>query len=105
MHESRVEFRRFHHVTIAVTDLGARRRRLDRTPRLEPSATSSDRTRFPLEDAYVELIGAGSSGLRPGVASVSVVVDNVAEVNARLEAVGSRSTVPLVVARGSIHQR
>jgi methylmalonyl-CoA/ethylmalonyl-CoA epimerase len=88
MADSRVDFRRFHHVTIAVQDLASAI--ADWTERLgwQPSATSADRARFPLEDAYVELISAGSGGLAPGVAAVSVVVDKVAEVVERLQAAG-----------------
>jgi methylmalonyl-CoA/ethylmalonyl-CoA epimerase len=85
MSDSRVDFKRFHHVTIAVPDL--ERAAADWTERLgwQPSATSTDHARFPLGDAYVDLIDAGEAGLAPGVALVSVVVDDVAEVTARLE--------------------
>ena len=88
MTDSRVDLRRFHHVTIAVEDLALAV--ADWTERLgwQPSAASADRARFPLEDAYVELISAGSGGFAPGVVSVSVAVDNVAEVTDRLRAAG-----------------
>ena len=88
MTDSRVDLRRFHHVTIAVEDLALAV--ADWTERLgwQPSAASADRARFPLEDAYVELISAGSGGFAPGVVAVSVAVDNVAEVSDRLRAAG-----------------
>ena len=91
MTDARVEFRRFHHVTIAVDDLDAAVN--DWTERLSwpPSTRSSQSATFALDDSYIELVpaGAGTSGIR----SVSVVVDDVAEAAARLKAKGASIAV------------
>lgn len=91
MTESRVEFRRFHHVVIAVADLDAAV--ADWTDRLgwQPSGTSTRGVAFPLDDSYIELVAAGDE--RPGVTSVSVVVDDVEEAVDRLRA----KAVPLTM--------
>jgi catechol 2,3-dioxygenase-like lactoylglutathione lyase family enzyme len=90
MSDSRVEFLRFHHVSIAVPDLDAAV--ADWTERLgwTPSTTSGSAT-FPLEDSYLELIAAGGAdGPAPGVVSVSVVVDDVDAVAERVTAAGAK---------------
>jgi methylmalonyl-CoA/ethylmalonyl-CoA epimerase len=86
MPDTRVEFRRFHHVTIAVDDLDAAV--ADWTDRLgwPPSARSTESATFPLDDSFIELVSAGNGS--PGVMSVSVVVDDVEEAADRLRANG-----------------
>jgi methylmalonyl-CoA/ethylmalonyl-CoA epimerase len=91
MSDTRVEFRRFHHVAIAVADLEAAV--ADWTDRLgwPLSARSTKSATFPLDDSYIELVAAGDG--RPGVTSVSVVVDDVGEAASRLSAKGVSFTV------------
>jgi catechol 2,3-dioxygenase-like lactoylglutathione lyase family enzyme len=87
-----VEFRRFHHVVIAVADLGAAV--ADWVARLgwSPSASSAERATFPLDDSSIELVAVGDGV--PGVTAVSVVIDDVAEVADRLRAKGVAFTTP-----------
>jgi catechol 2,3-dioxygenase-like lactoylglutathione lyase family enzyme len=81
MPDERVEFRRFHHVTLAVPDLGAAT--TDWTDRLgwTPSMVTETSAIFPLDDSYIELVAAGDGD--PGIVSVSVVVDDVDEATNR----------------------
>jgi len=87
MPDEKIEFRRFHRVTIAVPDFDAAV--ADWTDRLGwPPATSGDGTAtFALDDASIELVAAGDAS--PGVTSVSVVVDDVAAAAGRLQAKGT----------------
>ena len=87
MAEERIEFRRFHHVTIAVADLDGAV--ADWTDRLgwSPAAVTATTATFPLDDAYVELVAA--DGADPGVTSVAVVVDDVDDAAERLRARGA----------------
>ena len=89
--EKRIEFRRFHHVTMAVPDLDAAV--ADWTDRLgwAPSASSTKGSRFQLDDSYLELVAAGDES--PGVTSVSVVVDDVDGAADRLRANGVSVTL------------
>jgi methylmalonyl-CoA/ethylmalonyl-CoA epimerase len=66
---------------LAVPDLGAAT--ADWTERLDwpPSAATETSAIFPLDDSYVELVPAGEG--EPGIASVSVVVDDVEEATNR----------------------
>jgi catechol 2,3-dioxygenase-like lactoylglutathione lyase family enzyme len=89
MPEPRLEFRRFHHVTLAVPDLG--RAVADWTERVgwPPDSSSAVGATFGLEDAYVELIPAGGpDGREPGVSSVSVTVDDLDAATRRVKAAG-----------------
>jgi catechol 2,3-dioxygenase-like lactoylglutathione lyase family enzyme len=93
MSDTNVEFLRFHHVTLAVTDFGAAV--TDWTDRLgwAPSARAAATATFPLDDAYIEIVPAGDRG--PGVTSVSVVVDDVEDTVERLRANGVSFTMSL----------
>jgi methylmalonyl-CoA/ethylmalonyl-CoA epimerase len=89
MPESRVEFRRFHHLTLAVPDLAGAVADWTECLGWLPATTTADRATFPLEDAFVELVPAGSPGAPlPGVASVSVVVDDLEATVRGIEATG-----------------
>jgi methylmalonyl-CoA/ethylmalonyl-CoA epimerase len=93
MSETMVEFRRFHHVTIAVTDLEDAV--ADWRDRLgwPLSARSATCATFPLDDSCIELVAAGDGS--PGVKSVSVVVDDIDETADHLSAKGvSLTTTP-----------
>ncbi len=91
MADKRIEFRRFHHVTMAVPDFDAAV--ADWSERLgwPVSASSAESATFALEDSYVELVGAAEGS--PGVTLVSVVVDSVDAAVDRLTARGAAFTV------------
>jgi methylmalonyl-CoA/ethylmalonyl-CoA epimerase len=91
MSEKRIEFRRFHHVTIAVPELDAAV--ADWTGRLgwPLSASSAGQATFGLEDSSIQLVDAGDGD--PGVTSVSVVVDDLDAAAERLRARGVALTV------------
>ena len=87
MTDAKVEFRRFHHVTIAVDDLDAAVNDWTERLRWPPAFRSSQSAAFALDDSYVELVPFGVG--TPGVRSVSVVVDHVGEAAAHLKAKGA----------------
>ena len=87
MTDTRVEFRRFHHVTVAVDDLDAAVADWTDLLMWPPSARSAQSATFALDDSYIELVPAGDGV--PGVRSVSVVVDDVGPVAERLGAAGA----------------
>jgi catechol 2,3-dioxygenase-like lactoylglutathione lyase family enzyme len=68
---------RFHHITVAVRDLA--HAVADYRDKLgwEPVSADENAARFPLDDAYLELMPA-ADGRTAGVQSVGVVVDDVA---------------------------
>jgi catechol 2,3-dioxygenase-like lactoylglutathione lyase family enzyme len=99
MSEPKVEFRRFHHVTVGVRDqrLELRRRQRWLTAAVadwsqglgwEASSVTPDHAVFALYDAYVELVGLDDQHQAAGVLAVAVVVDDVEAVVARVEAAG-----------------
>jgi methylmalonyl-CoA/ethylmalonyl-CoA epimerase len=89
---SRVEFRRFHHVTLAVADLSSAV--ADWTERLgwEPAVVTSERATFALDDGFIDLVPTREPDAGSGVVAVSVVVDDVHAVAERIEAAGTTVT-------------
>jgi catechol 2,3-dioxygenase-like lactoylglutathione lyase family enzyme len=90
MPDKRIEFRRFHHVTIAVPELDAAVADWTGPLGWPLSASSPSHAEFALDDSYIELVDAGDRG--PGVTQVSVVVDNVDEAAERLRTHGAGLT-------------
>lgn len=86
MTEPKVEFRRFHHLSVQVRDLDAAVADWAGLLGWEPAVTTADHAIFPLDDAYVELVAG--NGEAAGVRHVSVVVDDVDAVARRVEAAG-----------------
>jgi methylmalonyl-CoA/ethylmalonyl-CoA epimerase len=91
MSDSRVEFRRFHHVTLAVADLDAAVAGWTDQLGWPPSARSATTATFALDDSYIELVAAGAGG--PGVTAVSVVVDDVDQALDRVRSNGVSFTL------------
>jgi methylmalonyl-CoA/ethylmalonyl-CoA epimerase len=91
MPDARVEFRRFHHLVIGVSDLEAAVADWTNQLAWPVAVKSTERATFPLDDSYIELVPADEGGL--GVRSVSVVVDEVGAAVDRLGAVGVSVTM------------
>jgi catechol 2,3-dioxygenase-like lactoylglutathione lyase family enzyme len=86
--EQRIEFRRFHHVRIAVADLPAAVQSWRELLGWAPELTSATAARFGLDDTYIELVAAGEESDATGIVGVGVIVDDVIEAGVRVEAAG-----------------
>jgi 4-hydroxyphenylpyruvate dioxygenase-like putative hemolysin len=87
--ETRVTFRSFVAIRIAVTDLGAAVSAWREQLGWDPGIVSADGASFPLDGAVIDLVPA-AAGQPPGVTAVAVTVDDTQAAAQRIRAAGYR---------------
>jgi catechol 2,3-dioxygenase-like lactoylglutathione lyase family enzyme len=92
MTEPRVDFRRFHHLTVAVADLPAAVAAWADVLGWAPESSDPTGAAYPLDGTVVRLVPAQPDG-RTGVVEVGVEVDDVAGTAARIRAAGGGAAV------------